>query len=91
MNNELKEIKVNAFMTAYYAVVEELEAQYSFCEAREFCDDITKDILSQCNSFEDLFFHINHGVSHTDRDEEWYEFVDKFNEVIEHMWKIYME
>ena len=87
----MKNIKVNAFMTAHMAVIEELNAQYPHCDALEICDILTEDILKNCSSFEELYGVINRGIVHTGRDEDWLECLDRYNQAIEHMWKIYFE
>ncbi len=87
----MENIRVNAFMTAHRAVVEELNTQYGYCDALEICDILTEDILKNCNSFEELYGAINRGTVHTGRDEEWLECLDRYNQSLEHMWKIYME
>jgi hypothetical protein len=87
----MTEIRINAFMTAHTAVVEELNTQYPCCDALEVCDELTKDMLKNCNSFEELYGVINRGIVHTGRDEEWLECLDRYNQALEHMWKLYIE
>lgn len=89
-NKELKEVKIKGFMQGQEVLLEKLEETYSHCDLLEELW-ITAEDLRQCNSFCELYYAINHGTIHTNRDEEWLECLDYYNRQIEILWVQYMQ